>query len=278
MIKEQDYKKLLVKIIDDGVKNASSPEYEDLVKFLFTLCGDDLFSALDIASEFGYTNFVIVMIKKVKSDDDLKREFDFIDVVSDLLCLASKGGHKSLINYLINEEEVSWINGMEGAAKGGNKELVEFFIEKGMNDKLNVFHEKMWWNVGMGAAVEGGHDDLIDYFIEKGANDWDRGLWEAIEHGRKHLINFFVDKGVHLNDGMQRASKKGDAELVNYFISKGANDWSSGLIDAAAGGHKNLVDFFIEKGVKNYCWARATEDAIENGNHQIADYIKSFYE
>ncbi len=47
---------------------------------------------------------------------------------------------------------------MEIAAKGGH--LVEFFISKGAN----------WWNVGMNGAAKGGHKDLIEFFklkIEK---------------------------------------------------------------------------------------------------------------
>ena len=52
---------------------------------------------------------------------------------------------------------------MEYAAKGGHRELVDFFISKGAND----------WNWAMAYATKGGHQELVDLFISKGANDWD---------------------------------------------------------------------------------------------------------
>ncbi len=46
---------------------------------------------------------------------------------------------------------------MYGAAEGGHKDLVEFFIEKGAKD----------WNQGMLDAREGGHIDLVEFFRKK---------------------------------------------------------------------------------------------------------------
>jgi hypothetical protein len=48
---------------------------------------------------------------------------------------------------------------MRGAARGGHKELVDFFIKKGGKD----------WNNGMYGAAEGGFQKLVDFFIQKGA-------------------------------------------------------------------------------------------------------------
>jgi len=53
---------------------------------------------------------------------------------------------------------------MEGAVKGGHKELVYFFIEKGACD----------WNRGMRAAATRGDKELVDFFIAKGADNWNR--------------------------------------------------------------------------------------------------------
>ena len=46
---------------------------------------------------------------------------------------------------------------MDGAAKGGHQDLVDFFISKGASD----------WNLGLRCAAKGGHKDLIDFFKAK---------------------------------------------------------------------------------------------------------------
>ncbi len=46
---------------------------------------------------------------------------------------------------------------MCGAAEGGHKDFVEFFIKKGANN----------WNWGMGSAALGGHKDLVEFFKKK---------------------------------------------------------------------------------------------------------------
>ena len=43
---------------------------------------------------------------------------------------AAKGGHKDLVDFFIEKGADGWNWGMEGAAKGGHKELVEFFKNK----------------------------------------------------------------------------------------------------------------------------------------------------
>ena len=39
-------------------------------------------------------------------------------------------------------------------------------ISKGAND----------WNLGLNGACKGGHKEIVDYMISKGANDWNWGL------------------------------------------------------------------------------------------------------
>ena len=85
------------------------------------------------------------------------------------------------IVYYLDGSTDDWNKGMKGAAKGGHKNLVDFFISKGANN----------WNWGMNYAAEGGHKDLVDFFISKGANNWDLGIRYATEGGHKDLVDFF---------------------------------------------------------------------------------------
>ena len=50
------------------------------------------------------------------------------------------------------------------------------------------------WNWGMEGAAEGGHRDLVDFFIAKGANYWDTGMHYALQGGHQNLVKFFRQK------------------------------------------------------------------------------------
>jgi len=54
--------------------------------------------------------------------------------------------------------------GIEGAARGGHKDLVEFFIEKG----TNTWNQ---WNLGILYAKEGGYKDLVEFFSKNSENE-----------------------------------------------------------------------------------------------------------
>jgi hypothetical protein len=46
----------------------------------------------------------------------------------------------------------------------------------------------------MVGAAEGGHKELVDFFIEKGADNWNLGMEGSIEGGHRELVNFFQNK------------------------------------------------------------------------------------
>ena len=43
-------------------------------------------------------------------------------------------------------------------------------------------------------AAEGGHKDLVDFFISQGANNWKLGLSYAKKSGNPEIIKFFEEK------------------------------------------------------------------------------------
>ena len=92
-----------------------------------------------------------------------------------------KDYYLQIVNYM---EKYNLNDAMAMGAKGGHKELVEFFIEKGADE----------WNEGMEYAARGGHKDLVDFFISKGATDWNWGMNNAAKGGHKELVDFFKNK------------------------------------------------------------------------------------
>jgi hypothetical protein len=98
---------------------------------------------------------------------------------------ASVGGHRHIIDFLINEYKVDRFDfGLEGAAEGGHEDLVDFFISKGAND----------WEKGMYGAAKGGHKNLVEKFISLGAVDYERGMGGAIDGKQGELFTFFKKK------------------------------------------------------------------------------------
>jgi len=162
------------------------------------------------------------------------------EYVKDLI-LDSKSSWKdfslSLIRYLDLAGQDYGI-AMNLAAYDDNKDLIDFFIYKGVDN----------WNLGMEGAAQRGNRDLVDYFISRGADDWDWGLFKAAEGGHRDLVDFFITKGADEWDtAMYYAALGGHRDLVDYFISKGADNWQQGFQGAKSGGHKELIDFFLKK-------------------------------
>ena len=169
------------------------------------------------------------------------------------------------------KDKVFYINrAMADAAKGGHKDVIDFFISKGA-DK---------WDWGLQEAASGGHKDLINFFISKGSKDWYSGIEGAAEGGHKDLIDFFISKGSKgpnlWNRGMEGAARGGHKDLVDFFISKGAYDWQRGLTAAARGGHKDLVDFFISNNYVDLEDLQQARRYAEDGDHyELIKYLRS---
>ena len=187
---------------------------------------------------------------------------------------AAGGGNKELVEFFIHKGAWDWNWGMRGAAEGGYKELVDLFVKKGAND----------WNYGMYGAAQGGHKELVDLFVKKGANDWNGGMYNAAYGGNKELVDLFVKNGAkNWNLGMYYAVEGGHKELVQLFIEHGANNLNYGMCIAAEGGNKELVDLFVEHGANDWNTGLAYSENIslkiffiDHGADNIA-YFPLFY-
>ena len=128
------------------------------------------------------------------------------------------------------------------AEKSPEKSWKTFYLQiVYYTDKINNVDREMYY------AAKGGHRDLVDFFIKKGAKDWNLGIYGATQGGHMDLINFFIDKGADINWGLETAARGGRRDLVDFFIQKGADNWVGGLYNAANAGHHDLVQFFQKK-------------------------------
>ena len=79
---------------------------------------------------------------------------------------ACENGNFDLVKQMASNNTYDWNWCLYGAARGGNMNIIHFFIEKAL--KNNCF-SKIDWNWGLYCAVDRGHMHLIQFFIEKGA-------------------------------------------------------------------------------------------------------------
>lgn len=76
--------------------------------------------------------------------------------------------------------------GFSKACYSGNKELVEFLIEKGANN----------WNDGLdNSCLSGRNIEIVKMMIEQGSFSFDFSLVCATESGNKEIIDILVENG-----------------------------------------------------------------------------------
>src|SRR3990172_8485493 len=92
-----------------------------------------------------------------------------------LFC-ACEGGHRDLVNLMIEHGAYDWNGGLVSACKGGadcghcpHRDFVDFMIQKGAND----------WNWGLTGACMGGHCAPVDFMIKGRAIRVDKGFFAA---------------------------------------------------------------------------------------------------
>jgi hypothetical protein len=131
-----------------------------------------------------------------------------------------------------------WNWGLEGACWGGHRDLVELMIDKGAD----------LWDEGLVAACRGGHRDLVEWMIDKGADDWNWGLEAACHGGHRDLVELMITKGdergfaFNWNWGLKAACNGGHCDFVEWMINKGATN----LIDIT----ENFTLLLLNRGVK----------------------------
>lgn len=173
---------------------------------------------------------------------------------------AIRGGHHELIQYFISTHISGWYWILQAAAQSNRPDLVDICIEK-------ISHSMTDLNYGLSGAAKGGHRGLIDFFVSKcnefGVNiDWTWGLLSAVkctdDTVRRDLVDYFIENGANnWNTAFEYAARSGHLDLVDFFISKCSEeglrvDWNAGLLQATKAANLDLVEFFISNGANNF--------------------------
>lgn len=157
-------------------------------------------------------------------------------------CKAAKAGNINLIEYYINNGVDNMAAGSQYAAEGGHKILVDYF-----NQKLIEKGVKLDWNSVSDGAIEGNHLDLVKYAVENNNNNLIQN-----DYGRM----------------LRAAADLGHGEICQWIIENFHNDMPEWNIDMQ---NRPMND--LQKYYKNKWYAYALSAAVENNHHEVAEII-----
>lgn len=160
--------------LDMGLQNASFAGNKQLCISLISRGANNYEFAHRDACKTNQRNIIDFLYSKVE-DLDLS------------LYGACYGGHKNLVDEILEKGVKTLDYGLEGAVRGGQLEMTKYMIEKGGTDyyiQNSLLYE----------ACHGGNKQVIQFLIQLGFNDLESGLSGAIIGRKKEIIIFIVNK------------------------------------------------------------------------------------
>ncbi len=154
-------------------------------------------------------------------------------------------------------------NALTIACEGGNKDIVELLIDKGIliDDKDEYDFTPLM------IACDNGYENIVELLTNRGANidkeienGW-TALILAVRKGFKEIIKILIDRGADINKkenqgvtALMLATQKGYLEIAKFLIEKGANvndtdkEGFTPLILASQNGYIEIVELLIKEG------------------------------
>lgn len=187
---------------------------------------------------------------------------------------AIQHGHSALVKFLTRDEDLKW-NGfsyLKQAARLGNKELVEFFVQKGVK----------YTSDALVCAAKHGHLQVVEFLEANGADiffEYERAFLKSVIGGQLPIVRFLVEKGVSRHDVMlSAAAQYGHLDIVQYLRNFVEYVPLSALWRAAENGHASIVFYLMETKAVEFnpedkYVHRAVLDASKNGHAEIVQYL-----
>lgn len=264
-----------------ALKKVSKRGMSDLVNFFIDKGAIDFYSGAYNAAKGGHTELVNFFTDKTKESrgavkgaaigNHLDLFYSCILKIHDILI---KGDD-------VSERHIREI--IEGAARGGNKEIIDYVL----NLISNCQNKEYLYDKGMAGAARAGDLDLVNFFMEKGNKEpssWSMGLKAAARGGHMYLVNFFIEKGAKY--GITSAAKGGHFEIVDHFLelTKNRKDMDiqkmkgAALHGAAEGGHLEMVENYISQGFMNSENVKVglMGSALQGGYKKVIDLVTPY--
>jgi hypothetical protein len=193
------------------------------------------------ACEYGRSNFVDFLLRM-----DVGGCHETAMIIRRGLEGACRGGHKDLAYRMIKLGANNYSSSMVQACFGGNIELIERLIELGATS----------FNEGIVEACEGGHIDAVELMLENDADMFDEAFVRACASGNIDIVNllllYITPSQRIVNESLIEACRNGRVEVILILVKLGDYDLNPGLSTACESDQKSVVELLVSLGANNY--------------------------
>ncbi|XP_063925523.1 uncharacterized protein LOC135139274 [Zophobas morio] len=217
---------------------------------------------------------------------------------STALILACEGGHKQIIEYLVNSgNEVNRAdnNGdtpLYVASQNDDEIIVEFLVQSG----ANINHANKQGSTALHNASLNGHEKIVEFLLKSGAeincpnNARITPLLLASTNGHLQVVEYLVESGAELNPSindcctpLDAAAQNGHALIVEFLVKSGAelnqanHDDFTPLHRASENGHLQTAKYLVESGAEihrstNFGYT-SLHIATQNGHELVVEFL-----
>ena len=147
------------------------------------------------------------------------------------LIIASKNGHKGIVQILLDKKANKNVINFEGntalifASKNGHKEIVKMLLDKEADKNVKNYKG----NTALIFASKNGHKEIVKMLLDKKADknvknvDGDTALIFASKNGHGEIVKMLLLLGVESEDyknALKKAIIRGDYYMVNILFDK----------------------------------------------------------
>ncbi len=152
------------------------------------------------------------------------------------------------IKYLVKQGVDDCIGGMRKGAKEGNKEIIDYFIEKG-----GYYFDAHDYGIALHNVIISNKKKILEYLLRKDLIDLEWMMAESVLNNNKRLVDYFIHRGAHLNICIPLVAPQLHEYIIDYMFMKMQINLNNEdlLNDAIKYNHVDLVKYIIIKNMFN---------------------------
>lgn len=131
-------------------------------------------------------NFYLNSKRSMLPPFDMSQEEIFLERLFAYSCFA---GNLEVVKFFIAKGAKNWESALAMCCAGAHYELMLYLIEVGTMKDIDLHNAFI-------RACFGGNMQIVNFLIEKGVSDWDGGFCGACRGHRAEVMKFMIEKGL----------------------------------------------------------------------------------